>query len=203
MFGNSNNSPFLCGMENIKKIYIKEDGTPLYTHYNGSWNVMKMETTDGLDYSYSICEMIDEMVYNYEEENGIELEGDAYTEFIATELEYFAECIGCELVRADWFMEKESQLNYLHAEMLNTTCVCDYIFNEGEKPHFTTIWKEVSEGRNEYTMESIRNIVMGQNNPEEFKFIISMDKKFYDKVEKMKAEVKRMDTEKLWDIFGE
>ena len=189
-------------MENIKKIYIKENGTPIYTHYNGSWNVMKMETTDGLDYSYSISEMIDEMVYNYEEETGVELKGDDYEKFFATELEYFAECIGCELVRADWFLEKESQLNYLQAEMMNTNCVCDYIFNGAEKPHFTKIWKEVSEGRT-YTMEDIHKIIYGYNNTTEFAFIMTMDKKFYDKVEKMKAEVKRRDTEKLWDIFGE
>jgi hypothetical protein len=186
-------------MENIKKIYIKENGTPIYTHYNGSWNVMKMETTDGLDYSYTISEMIDEALYNYEEENG-EVNGDDYDKFVATELEYFAECIGCELVKADWFMEKESQLNYLQAEMMNTNCLCDYIFNGAEKPHFTKIWEEVSEGKT-YTMEDIHKIIYGYNNPEEFKFIITLDNKFYDKVEKMKAIVETNDTEKLWDML--
>jgi hypothetical protein len=187
-------------MENIKKIYIKENGTPIYTHYNGSWNVMKMETTDGLDYSYSISEMIDDNLYEYEEENG-ELTGDDYDKYVATELEYLAECCGWELVRADWFLEKESQLNYLQAEMMNTNCVCDYIFNGAEKPHFTNIWKEVSEGNNSYTMEDIHKIIYGYNNPEEFKFIMSLDDRFYDKVEKMKVVVESEDDETL--VFGE
>jgi hypothetical protein len=187
-------------MENIKKIYIKENGTPIHTHYNGSWNVMKMETTDGLDYSYSISEMLDDSLYQYEEENG-ELNGDEYNKFVATELEYLAESCGWELVRADWFLEKESQLNYLHAEMMNTNCVCDYIFNGADKPHFTNIWKEVSEGNNDYTMEEIHKIIYGYNNITEFKFIMDMDNKFYNKVEKMKVIVESEDNE-TW-VFGE
>ena len=174
-------------MENIKKIYIKENGTPIYTHYNGSWNVMKMETTDGLDYSLTISEMLDDMIYQYEEENGVELEGDEYYQFIANELEYFAECSGWELVKVDWFDEKQSQFNYLHAEMLNTNCVCDYIFNGAEKPHFTKIWEEVSEKNNHYTMEDIRNISMGYNDKEQFAFCIQQDKNFWNKVEEMKV----------------
>jgi hypothetical protein len=161
---------------------------------------MKMETTDGLDYSYPISEMIDEALYNYEEENGVELKGVEHDQFVCDELEYFAESIGCELVRADWFLEKESQLNYLQAEMMNTNCLCDYIFNGGEKPHFTKIWEEVSEGRI-YTMEDIHKIIYGYNNTTEFAFIIDMDNKFYNKVERMKIVVESEDTEKLWDML--
>jgi hypothetical protein len=80
--------------------------------------------------------------------------------------------------------------------------VCDYIFNGAEKPHFTNIWKEVSEGNNPYTMEEIHKIIYGYNNTIEFTFIMDMDNKFYDKVEKMKVNVETNDTEKLWDIFN-
>jgi hypothetical protein len=187
-------------MENIKKIYIKEDGTPLYTHYNGSWNVMKMETTDGLDYSYPISEMMDEGVYGYEEETGLDCNGDDYIGIIAEQLQLIAEYYEIELVMADWFLEKESQLNYLQSEMMNTNCVCDYIFNGGEKPHFTKIWEQVSEGTT-YTMEDIHKIIYGYSNTTEFAFIVGLDDKFYNKVEKMKIVVESEDTEELWDML--
>lgn len=191
-------------MENITKLYIKEDGTPLYTHYNGSWNIMKMETTDGLDYSMTISEMLDDMVYQHEEEEGVELEGDEYIKLIAGELEYLAEVVGFELVKSSWFDNKESEFNYLHEQMMNTSGVCDYIFKGGEKPHFTKVWEEVSESKsNPYTMEYIRQIVMGYNNTEQFSFCIQQDKKFWNKVEKMKSRVESGDVDKLWDILSE
>lgn len=188
-------------MENIKKLYINDNGTPIYTHYNGSWNVMKMETIDGLDYSYSISEMLDDSLYQYEEENG-ELNGDEYDQFIANELEYLADCCGWELVKADWFLKKESQLNYLQDEMMNTNCVLDYIFRKGEKPRFAKIWKEVSERDNSYTMEKIHEIIYDYNNKEQFDYIVSLGEKFNIKVEKMKENVESDDVEKLWDILS-
>ena len=188
-------------MENITKLYIKEDGTPLYTRYNGSWNIIKMDTTDGLDCSLMIDEMISESLYYYEEEEGVELEGEEYTNFVKTELEYYAEVYGFELVQASWFDKKEAEFNYLQERMINTTCVCDYIFNGAEKPHFKKIWKEVSEDRNPYTMEDIHKIVYGYNNQEQFAFTMVLDKRFDDKVEKMKARVESNDTEQLYSIL--
>jgi len=190
-------------MKNITKLYITENGTPLYTHYNGSWNIMKMKTTDGADYSYPIDDMISESLYYYQEENEVELEGDDYTNFVKTELEYFADCYGIELLEASWFDKKEAAFNYLQECMLNTTCVCDYIFEGADKPHFTTIWKEVSEDKNDYTMEDIRNIVMGYKNQEQFSFTMLLDKRFYDKVEKMKAHFESNSTKDLWSILEE
>ena len=73
-------------MENLKKIFIDEDGTPYTTHYNGSWHVIKTETTDGIDYSITIYEYLDERVYEYECEEGVVLEGKEYDDFIKEEL---------------------------------------------------------------------------------------------------------------------
>jgi len=190
-------------MENITKLYIKQDGTPLYTHYNGSWNIMKMDTTDGCDYSLTISEMIDESLYYYEEEEGVELEGEEYINFVKTELEYYAECYGFELVEASWFDKKDAEFNYLQAEMMNTPTLLDYIFREGEKPHFTTIWKEVSEMKNPYTMEKIRSIVMGYTNTEQLTFCLGKTEKFNEKVEKMKALVESKEQGKLWEVLDE
>jgi hypothetical protein len=50
-------------------------------------------------------------------------------------------------------------------------------------------------------MEDIHKIIYGYNNPEEFKFIMSLDDRFYDKVEKMKVVVESEDDETL--VFGE
>jgi len=188
-------------MENIKKLYINEDGTPLYTHYNGNWNIMKMETTDGCDYSLTIDEMINESLYHYEEEEGVELKGQEYIDFVKTELQYYAECFGFELVEASWFDKKDAEFNYLHEQMMNTPTLLDYIFHQGEKPHFTTIWKEVSDMRNSYTMEKIRGIVMGYNDTEQLTFCLDKTKKFNEKVEKMKDLVESNQVGKLWEIF--
>lgn len=175
-------------MENLKKLYITEDGTPFYTHYNGSWNVMKMETTDGLDYSLTISEMLDDSVYNYEEEEGVELEGQEYTDFIKSELEYLSEVCGFDLVQPSWFDTKESEFNYLQKRMLEAPSVLDYVFRQGEKPHYTKVWTEVSEfKRGSYTMEEIRQIIMGYNTTEQFAFCMKKDQEFWDKIEKMKT----------------
>lgn len=175
-------------MENIKKLYITQEGTPFHTHYNGSWNVMKMETTDGLDYSLTISQMLDDSVYSYEEEEGVELEGQEYTDFIKSELEYLSEVCEFELVQPSWFDTKEAEFNYLQARMLEAPSVLDYIFRKGEKPHFTKVWTEVSQmERGSYTMEDIRKIIMGYNSTEELCFCIEKDEKFWDKIEKMKS----------------
>jgi hypothetical protein len=50
-------------------------------------------------------------------------------------------------------------------------------------------------------MEEIHKIIYGYNNITEFKFIMDMDNKFYNKVEKMKVIVESEDNE-TW-VFGE
>ena len=78
-------------MENIKKIWIKQDGTPVTTHYNGSWNVIKHNSTDDLDYSITIWETIYEAVEQAEISKALEEEVDMETCEL-TEEEWIAEC---------------------------------------------------------------------------------------------------------------
>ena len=85
-------------METIKKLWINEDGTPFTTHYNGSWNVIKMETTDNLDYSIDIYDIITEGVYEAEQQLERELTNEEYNEEVSYILENIAEYIGFELI---------------------------------------------------------------------------------------------------------
>jgi hypothetical protein len=133
-------------MENIKKIYINENGTFHTTHYNGSWNVIKMETTDDLDYSISIYEYLNDRVWDYEEEEGIELEGEDYENFIKDELEYLSDAFDFELVVVTKEEGVKSTITYLVDTMTEVSKIMSYgedfvprpmSFNEAVK-HFTS-----------------------------------------------------------------
>ena len=86
-------------MEKIKKIYVDAEGVPVITDYNGSWQVIKHEATDGLDYSITIWDTIYDGIYNAEQELGYELQGDEYKEEVAYILENFTDCYDIELVQ--------------------------------------------------------------------------------------------------------
>lgn len=120
-------------MENIKKIYINEDGTLHTTHYNGSWNVIKMETTNDADYSITIYEMLSDMVYEYEQENDVELEGEEYDDFIKTELEFMADIYGFELVVISQEEGVVSTISYLVDSMMEDRNIVQY--GEDFKPN--------------------------------------------------------------------
>jgi len=133
-------------MENINKIYINEDGTLHTTHYNGSWNVIKMDTTDDLDYSITIYEMLNDSVWNYEEDNDVELEGEDYHNFIKEELEFMADAFDFELVVVSEEEGVVSTITYLVDTMTEVNKIMSYgedfvprpmTFNQAVK-HFTS-----------------------------------------------------------------
>jgi len=119
-------------MENITKIYLNENGTFHTTHYNGSWNVIKMETTDDLDYSMTIYEYLNEAVWNYEDEEGIELEGQEYDDFIKCELEFLADAYEIELVSVNEVESMTSKITYLVDGMMEMS---DIIKWDNHFPH--------------------------------------------------------------------
>jgi len=120
-------------MENINKIYINEDGTFHTTHYNGSWNVIKMDTTDDLDYSITIYEMLNDSVWNYEEDNDVELEGEDYQNFIKEELEFMADAFDFELVVIGEEEGVVSTISYLVDTMMEDRNIVQY--GEDFKPN--------------------------------------------------------------------
>ena len=85
-------------MENITKIYIDSDSNPAISHYNGSWHVIKHESTDGADYSIMIWDTIYEGIYNAEESLGYELVGEEWTEEVAYILQNIADGFDIELL---------------------------------------------------------------------------------------------------------
>jgi hypothetical protein len=113
-------------MENITKIYINEDGTLHTTHYNGSWNVIKMDTTDNLDYSIQIYETLNDSVYYYEEENDVELEGEEYNDFIKEELEFLCDGYDIELVVVSEEESVVSKINTLVDTMMEDGKIMGY-----------------------------------------------------------------------------
>lgn len=120
-------------MENINKIYINENGTLHTTHYNGSWNVIKMDTTDDLDYSITIYEMLNDSVWNYEEDNDVELEGEDYQNFIKEELEFMADAFDFELVVISEEEGVVSTISYLVDTMMEDRNIVQY--GEDFKPN--------------------------------------------------------------------
>ena len=85
-------------MEKITKIYTDESGNPIITHYNGSWNVIKHESTDNLDYSISIWESIYQGVSDAEEYLERELTDEEYNEEVSIILEYMSDAYDIELI---------------------------------------------------------------------------------------------------------
>jgi hypothetical protein len=121
-------------MENITKLYINQDGSLHTTHYNGSWNVIKMQTTDNLDYSITIYDMLADMVYEYEEETGIELEGEEYDDFIKSELEFMSDAFGFELVVVSELEGITSTISYLVDSMLEDSKIINSDENHNPYP---------------------------------------------------------------------
>ena len=92
-----------------------------------------METTDDLDYSINIYEMLNDMVWNYEEENDVELEGEDYYNFIKEELEYLADCFDFELVVIGEEEGVVSTISYLVDTMMEDRNIVQY--GEDFKPN--------------------------------------------------------------------
>ena len=57
-------------LENVEVVYVEEDATWFATHpYNGSWNPIKMDTKDDLDYSLWFYDCWYDLVYEQFGEN--------------------------------------------------------------------------------------------------------------------------------------
>lgn len=85
-------------MENVTKIYLDKNSNPVISYYNGSWKVIKHESTDGKDYSIMIWETIYDGIYDAEENLGRELNDEEYVEEVAYIIENITDFYDIKIV---------------------------------------------------------------------------------------------------------
>jgi hypothetical protein len=163
-------------MENIKKIYINEDGTPHTTHYNGSWNVILTDTTDDIDYSMMIWQSLDEC---YDDS----ISDEEYIDRVKSYMIMFSEAYNIELEVVPETIRKESKANYYVQDLVQTKLVIDSLFEGKPKPTLLESIENLTS--NEYRNHSKEEMMELYNNDrkifeESFEYSYTQYKKLAD-----------------------